>query len=187
MVEPIAKLALGLLTGIIFGFLLQKGRVSQREVIVGQLLFKDWTVAKIMGTAVIVGSVGVYALVAAGVASLHVKPMLVGGVVVGALLFGSGMAVLGYCPGTCVAACGEGKRDAFAGLLGMLVGAFLYVFTFDAVHPIVAKAGDLGRLTLATWTHTSPWLWVGGLVLVAVLGGAWRALHRTERRELRHA
>src|SRR5688500_13067174 len=96
------KLALGLLTGIIFGFLLQKGRVAKYQVIVGQFLLKDFTVVKIMATAVIVGAIGVYALLAAGAVSLHIKPMLVGGVLVGAVCFGFGIVILGYCPGTTV-------------------------------------------------------------------------------------
>ena len=74
------KLLLGLATGIMFGVLLQKGRVAKFPVIVSQFLLKDWTVAKIMGTAVVVGAIGVYALVAAGHASLHVRPLLFGGV-----------------------------------------------------------------------------------------------------------
>ena len=96
------------MTGIAFGVLLQKGRVAKFAVIVSQFLLKDWTVVKIMGTAVVVGSVGVFALVAAGQASLHVKPLLLGGVLLGGALFGVGMTTLGYCPGTAVAACGEG-------------------------------------------------------------------------------
>jgi hypothetical protein len=63
------KLLLGLVTGVVFGVLLQKGRVAKFPVIVGQFLLKDWTVAKIMGTAVVVGAVGVYAL--AGASARH--------------------------------------------------------------------------------------------------------------------
>ena len=84
------KLLLGLATGVAFGFLLQKGRVAKFPVILGQFLLKDWTVVKVMGTAVVVGSAGVFALVAAGHASLHVKPLLLGGVLLGGLLFGVG-------------------------------------------------------------------------------------------------
>ncbi len=84
MFDSPPKLLLGLVTGILFGVLLQKGRVSKFEVIVGQFLFKDWTVVRMMGTAVVVGSVGVFALVAADLASLHIRPMLLGGVLLGA-------------------------------------------------------------------------------------------------------
>jgi uncharacterized protein len=173
--EP-TKLALGLLTGIVFGFLLHKGRAAKFHVIIGQLLLKDWTVVKIMGTAVIVGAIGVYALVALDLASLHVKPLLLGGVLLGAVCFGIGLAVLGYCPGTSVAACGEGRRDAMVGVLGMLVGAAVYVALFPVLQPVIKGLGDAGEITLPQVTGTSPWPWVIGL---AVVGAAalW-LLHR---------
>src|SRR5688500_642485 len=98
MFEPAEKLALGLVSGIVFGFLLQKGRVASYQVIVGQLLLKDWTVLKVMLTAIVVGAVGVYALVALNATVLDIWPFQVGGVLLGAGLFGLGLGVLGYCP-----------------------------------------------------------------------------------------
>jgi hypothetical protein len=40
------RLFLGLLIGIVFGVLLQKGRVAKFSVIVGQFILKDWTVVR---------------------------------------------------------------------------------------------------------------------------------------------
>ena len=48
----------GLIVGFIFGFLLQKGRVSRFNVIVGQLMLKDFTMLKIILSAIVVGSIG---------------------------------------------------------------------------------------------------------------------------------
>jgi uncharacterized protein len=168
MFDSPEKLALGLVTGIVFGFLLQKGRVAKFEVIVGQFLFKDWTVVKMMGTAVIVGAVGVYALVMADMASLHIRPALWAGILLGAVCFGIGMAVFGYCPGTSVAACGEGRRDAMVGVLGMFAGAALYVALYEQIAPLTTSLGDWGKVTLPDVTGTSPWLWIALLVV----GGA---------------
>lgn len=165
MFDAPTKLALGLLTGIVFGFLLQKGRAAKFHVIVGQFLLRDWTVVKIMGTAVIIGAVGVYALVAMGLASLHVKPALWGGVFLGALCFGIGIALFGYCPGTSVAACGEGRRDAMVGVFGMLIGASVYVALYPVLQQVIKGLGDAGKITLPDVTQVSPWLWVGGLVV----------------------
>lgn len=170
MFDSLDKLVLGLATGVAFGVLLQKGRVAKFPVIVGQFLLKDWTVAKIMGTAAIVGAVGVYALVAAGHASLHVKPLLLGGVLLGGLLFGVGMTVLGYCPGTAVAACGEGRRDAAAGVLGMFAGALAFVAAWPALQPVIKGLGDYGKLTLPDLTGTSPWLWIAPLAVAGLAG-----------------
>lgn len=169
MFDSAEKLALGLLTGIIFGFLLQKGRVAKFEVIVGQFLFKDWTVVKTMGTAVVVGAVGVYTLVAADLASLHIRPALLGGVLAGAACFGVGMAVLGYCPGTSVAACGEGRRDAMSGVAGMFTGALLFVLLYPALQPVINGLGDLGKVTIPELTDSSPWLWVAALAVGGVI------------------
>lgn len=168
MFDSPERLLLGLVTGVLFGVLLQKGRVAKFPVIVGQFILKDWTVAKVMGTAVVVGAVGVWALVASGHAHLHVKPFLLGGVLLGGVCFGVGMAVYGYCPGTGVAACGEGKPDAVAGVVGMLAGALAFVVAFPALQPVIKGLGDLGKLTLPEATGTSPWLWVVGLAGVGL-------------------
>jgi len=169
MFDSTGKLLLGLATGIVFGFLLQKGRVTKRSVILGQFLLKDWTVLKIMATAIIVGSVGVQVLVSVGDAHLHIKPFLLGGVLVGGFCFGIGLSVLGYCPGTTVAACGEGHRDAMAGLLGMVAGAFAFVAAFPVLQPVIKGLGDWGKATLPDLTGTSPWAWIGALAVAGVV------------------
>lgn len=169
MFDSPGKLLLGLLSGIIFGFLLQKGRVAKFRVIVGQFLLKDWTVVKVMLAAVATGAVGVWAMLALGWTELHVKPAAFGGVILGALLFGAGMAVFGYCPGTSVAACGEGRRDAMVGVAGMLVGALAFVVAFPALQGLMKAWGDWGKVTLPDIIGGSPWLYVAALIAAAVL------------------
>ena len=173
MFDPMWKLALGLLTGMIFGVLLQKGRVAKFHVIVGQFLFRDWTVVKIMGTAVVVGAIGIYALLPTGAVSLHIKPLVWIGIVGGGICFGAGMAIFGYCPGTSVAACGEGRRDAIVGVLGMLLGAGLYVSFYPQLSSLLKSGGDAGKVTLPELSGTSPWLWVSGLCLFAIAAFAF--------------
>lgn len=173
MFDPLWKLMLGLLTGIIFGLLLQKGRVAKFRVIVNQFLLRDWTVVKIMGTAVVVGAIGIYALLPTGAVSLHIKPLIWLGIIAGGICFGAGMAIFGYCPGTSVAACGEGRRDAMVGVLGMLGGAGLYVALYPQLSPLMKSWGNAGKITLPEWTGTSPWLWIGGLGLVAAVAVAY--------------
>ena len=173
MFEPIPRLLLGLFTGFLFGFLLQKGRVAKYGVITGQFLLKDWTVVKVMGTAVVVGAVGVFALRASDVVSLHIKPLLLGGVLVGGALFGIGMGLLGYCPGTSVAACGEGRRDAIAGVIGQLLGAGLFVAGYPWVESLI-KLGNFGKVTLPEITGITPWFWIGAAVVVGGVAWFWQ-------------
>ena len=49
------QLAIGLAAGFLFGFLLQKGGVTRYDVIIGQLLLQDFTVVKVMLSAVVTG------------------------------------------------------------------------------------------------------------------------------------
>ena len=168
MFESIERLALGLITGMIFGVLLQKGRVAKYEVILGQFLLKDWKVIKIMGTAVVVGAIGIYALLPSAAVMLHVKPLVWGGVLIGGLCFGAGMAILGYCPGTGVAACGEGRKDAYIGSLGMLFGAGLYVAVYPSLTAFLQNFGGEGNITFPEITGTNPWGWIIGLIVIGV-------------------
>lgn len=168
MFESPLRLALGLVTGIAFGVLLQKGRVAKHSVIVGQLVLRDFTVLKIMLTAIAVGAIGFWGLVALGATPVEVKPAEMGGVIIGALLFGSGLAVLGYCPGTTVAAAGEGRRDALAGIAGMLAGAFVFVSGFSAFGDVQKAIADWGKLTLPEATNLTPVAWVAALVVIVV-------------------
>lgn len=163
------KLILGLLTGILFGFLLQKGRVAKYSVILGQLLLKDWTVFKIMATAIVVGAIGVYTMVAMGTASLHVRPFLLGGVLLGAVLFGTGMAAFGYCPGTSVAASGEGSRDAMAGVFGMLTGAGIFVAAYPWLESVIEAGGNLGEVTVPEFLGVPPWLVILAVATIVLI------------------
>lgn len=168
MFDSPLKLLLGFITGLAFGVFLQKGRVAKHSVIVGQLILRDFTVLKIMLTAIAVGAVGFWSLVALGVTDVSsVKPAQLGGVLAGALLFGSGLAVLGYCPGTTVAAVGEGHRDAIAGLLGMLAGAFVFVLGFSWLGELQSAIVDWGELTLPAASNVAPAAFVVMLLVVA--------------------
>lgn len=176
MFDDPAKLALGLATGIVFGVLLQKGQVAKFQVIIGQLLFRDWTVFKIMGTAIIVGMIGVNLLIATGMASLHIQPASLARILFGGLFFGVGMAILGLCPGTSVAASGEGRRDAMVGVFGMLLGAGAYVVLFPTLQPLFQSMPDAGKVTLPQITGSPIWVWIIGITVV--LGTLVAMLHR---------
>jgi uncharacterized protein len=99
-------LLFGLGFGILFGFLLHKGGATKYDVIVGQLLLTDFTVLKIMLSAVATGMIGIYFMKSMGWIQLSIKKGSAGKNVLGALIFGVGFAVLGYCPGTIAGAVG---------------------------------------------------------------------------------
>lgn len=157
------KRLLGLGTGIAFGALLQRGRLDRYDVILGQLRLRDGSVIKAMGTAVVVGALGLELLDGKGRAKTSVKPMKVGGVLAGSALFGAGLALLGYCPGTSVAAVGEGKRDAMAGVAGMFAGAAAFVALYPKLATVIDAGGDYGKVTLPSVSKVSRRKWVAAL------------------------
>ncbi len=142
------QLALGFLFGLAFGFLLQKGGVAKYHVLIGVLLLEDFTVIKVMLSAVVVGMVGVFAMYRLGMVKLHVKPTRYAANVLGGLMFGVGFALLSYCPGTGAAALGQGNLDALAGILGLMAGSYLYAEASGLLGRTVLKWGDRGKLML---------------------------------------
>jgi uncharacterized protein len=167
-----AQLLIGLLLGIAFGFLLQKGGVTDYDVIIGQLLLQDFTVIKVMLTAAITGMLGVYLLRSLGWVRLHPKTGSVGSTIIGGLIFGVGFAVLGYCPGTIMGAIGQGYLDAlFGGLLGVLIGSTLFATLYPTLRRTVLKKGDFGAVTLPEVLGVNAWLVVipAAALLIALL------------------
>lgn len=142
------QLVLGLAFGIVFGFLLQKGGVAKYEVLMGQFFLTDFTVMKVMLTAIIVGMVGVFSLHALGLVKLHVKPTRYAANIAGGLVFGVGLGLLGYCPGTGAAALGQGNYDAIAGIFGLMVGSYLYAETSGYLSSTIQKIGNRGEIML---------------------------------------
>ena len=168
-----AQLAIGLLAGIPFGFLLQKGGATKYDVIIGQLLFTDFTVVKIMLSAVVTGTLGVHLLRSLGVVQLHPKPGSVGASVVGSLIFGLGFGTLGYCPGTVAGAVGQGSMDAlFGGVVGILIGAGIFAHLYPRLRPGILARGDFGDVTLPQLLKVHPWFVVVPVVAMLV-GVLW--------------
>ncbi len=154
--------------GIIFGVLLHRGGVANYNVIVNQFRFKDFTVLKIMFTAIIVGGIGVLLLKNTGHAQYHIKPANMLGVVMGAALFGIGMVLYGYCPGTGVAAMATGSLHAIVGFVGMLVGGVFYALSFTWVEAHIQKVAALGKIRLPDITGIPDWGW---FVILSIIAG----------------
>ena len=142
------QLLLGLLFGVIFGFLLQKGGVAKYHILLGVLLLEDFTVVKVMLTAIIVGSVGIFSMHAMGLVKLHIKPTRYAANILGGLVFGIGFAMIGYCPGTGAAALGQGNWDAIAGVAGLMAGSYLFAEASGKLEKSFMKIGDRGKLML---------------------------------------
>ncbi len=143
------QLLLGFGFGIIFGIFLHKGGVTKYDIIIGQLLLKDFTVLKIMLSAAATGMAGVYAMKQAGWVELHPKPGSWGMSAIGGLIFGLGFATLGYCPGTVAGAVGNGYLDAaIGGMTGIILGTGLFALAYPRISTGIMKKGDFGEITI---------------------------------------
>lgn len=163
----------GLVTGIVFGFLLQKAQVIRYDKQLGALRLMDMTIVKFMLSNIIVGMIGIYLLNDMGVVKLSVKATSVGANVLGGILFGLGWGLLGYCPGTSAGALGEGRWDALWGIGGMLVGASIFAHTYPALKDTVYTWGNFGKITLPQVLGINHWIVIIVLVIAYVALFRW--------------
>jgi len=172
--SQIAPLFWGLIFGFIFGFLLQKGGATKYNIILGQLLLKDFTVLKIMLSAVVTGMVGIYFMKSMGWIELHPKTGSVGKSIVGGLIFGIGFAVLGYCPGTIAGAVGNGYLDALiGGVIGIWLGTWLFALVYPKLKGKFLEKGNFGSMTLPELLKVNAWIVIIPLGILIILFLRW--------------
>ena len=155
-----------LLVGVAMGALIQRAGASSPRMILASLRLENLSIIKFMATTIAIGSVAAYLMSLFMPMHFDIKPTYVIGVGLGGLIFGTGFAVGGYCPGTCVVGVGEGRRDAWAALLGGIVGALVFTLVYDAIAGALIKPMDYGKITLASVLHASPLAVAIGLAAV---------------------
>lgn len=159
-----------LVIGLAFGAILQRVGASSYELILGTLRLENLTILKFMLLAIGVAAVGIGGLSAFGLAHLAIKPLYLWGVLLGGLVFGVGFALSGYCPGTSLVACVEGRRDAWATVGGAFAGAIAYTLAYPFLRPLLVLPADFGKVTVTTTTGLSPTLagLIGGGLFIAL-------------------
>jgi uncharacterized membrane protein YedE/YeeE len=134
--------------GFLFGSVLQYANLNRYNIISGMATLENYAVAKAIAVAIGVGAVIIAIEIGLGLASYHIKPFLFVGIAVGGIIFGIGMAILGYCPGTLPVSLGQGSIDALIGITGGLAGGFAYTVAAPSVQSILGP--DLGSISLYT-------------------------------------
>ena len=128
--------ALFVLLGVVFGFVLSRSGAGDYDYIQGMFLFERFQLYGIIGTAVVVTSVGLWLIkrrgrTMAGAPIAIERKSLNRGTVVGGVLFGVGWSITGMCPGPMFVNIGEGKVYAVAALAGALTGAALFGTAYE--------------------------------------------------------
>jgi len=143
-------LLFALLTGIVFGMLLEKAGFGNARKLVQQFYFTDMSMFKVLFSAIVTAMVGIFWLSYLGVLDItqiyingtYLWPQIIGGIV-----FGFGFVICGLCPGTSCVAVFTGKLDGLAVFAGMFAGLIL----FGELEPVLNKAinySSLGDISL---------------------------------------
>jgi hypothetical protein len=165
--------ASGLLAGFLFGFVLEGAGFGSPRKLVAQFTLRDFSVFKVMFTAVLVAATGLWALEASGAigtASVYVPTLYLWAFAAGGLLIGAGFAIGGYCPGTSAAALAGGRLDALVFIAGMVIGVILFGAVFDSIEAFYfATPGPEGQTIDELFGLPVPVI-IAALGVVAIIG-----------------
>lgn len=168
-------IASGLLSGILFGYVLESAGFASARKLTAQFRLTDWSVFKVMMTAIVVAGAALAAADAFGfmkLADVFIPTNYFWAMLVGGALVGGGMAIGGYCPGTSAAALASGRLDGVVFMGGMVVGTGSFAYMFDLLKPLYLAAAGPEAQTLSEHLGVSSWLILGALALAGVGGFA---------------
>ena len=154
------------LIGVIFGVIIQWTRVDTFDKIAGFAMLHGFKVPKMLFLSIGIASIGLYFMIKMGWAHYHIKPITLGGLIIGGIIFGIGMAILGLCPGTGPVAVSEGNIDVFTGLIGGLLAGALFTYLYPDLKTIIGP--NLGKITLTQIVGKDWFIFVYGAFLIAI-------------------
>ena len=170
-----------LIFGLLFGLILQYAGLNKYNTISGMATLDDLTVAKAIAVAIGLGAVLLNVEIGLGLASYHVKPLILGGIISGGILFGIGMAILGYCPGTMVISLGEGSLDALFGIIGGLLGGLVFTLLLPSIKGLLGP--DLGAISVNSLIDSNLLFYILLIAIGLVFIAAAFWLHRFEKQK----
>jgi uncharacterized membrane protein YedE/YeeE len=177
------SLVVAVVIGFFFGLFLERGGLGNPHKLVGVFYFTDFTVPKVMFTAILVAGGGLYALSDLKIMDIDrvwIVPTFFWPQIVGGFLFGLGFLVSGYCPGTAVAGLAGGRLDALVALFGIVAGSLLFAVVFPSLEGFYLSSG-MGSLTLPRLIGISHWLLIALLIVFA--GIMFFVMDQVERKQ----
>ena len=138
MIAPFAKtgliseamnLWLAVPIGFIFGFALHHAGFTDSRKIGAVFYFKDVDVPVVMFSAIVTAMLGLWGMSLMGfidAENIYFMPTYLLPVAVGGVLFGVGMVVGGFCPGTAAASIATGKIDPMVFIGGFFIGSLAF-------------------------------------------------------------
>jgi uncharacterized membrane protein YedE/YeeE len=132
----------------------------------------DATVIKVFFTAALTALTGLFILHNTGVIDITLTfypktfwiPTLIGGVIMGA-----GFVIGGFCPGTSLSAASTGKIDAIVFIIGVLLGIFGFVISYEWLWEGLRNSGAMGRVIFSQWLGVKDGLFIFLFVVIAII------------------
>jgi uncharacterized membrane protein YedE/YeeE len=176
------SLAVALVVGLAFGWALERAGLGSARKLIGQFTLTDFTVFKVMFSAIVtamlgafwLGRIGVIDLSAVYVPETYVIPQAIGG-----LIFGLGFVVSGLCPGTSCVAAASGRVDGLAVVGGIFAGILGTGLAFPQIQSFYDSTAR-GTWLLSDALRLSYGVVVFAIVLIALAG--FGLVERLERR-----
>ncbi len=168
-----------LVFGFIFGGIIQYANLNKFNVISGLARLEDFAVLKAIAIAVGLGIVLLNIEIGMGLSTYHIKPFMVGGILLGGLIFGAGMAILGYCPGTLPISLGQGSLDALIGIIGGLLGGLVYTLILPSISGVLGP--DLGAISVNSLLGTNITFYIVSVVFAVIFVAIAFWLHKIEK------
>ncbi len=174
-------LVLAVVLGFFFGFFLERGGLGNPHKLTGVFYFTDFTVPKVMFSAILVAALGIYLLSDLGLLDMsriwivptYFWPQLVGGA-----LFGAGFVLSGYCPGTAVAGFASGRLDALLTMTGIGLGSLLFAVLYPAIEGFY-NSSSMENATLPSVGGLNHWIVLA--FVFALAGAMFYLMERYER------
>ena len=174
MIAPLFDAPSGLLAipvGIAFGATLERVGLGSARTIADQLSARDFTVLKVMFSAIVTAMLGIFWASRLGWLDLSRVAMPTTDVVpqlVGAVLFGAGFALASLCPGTACVSAATGTRDGLVTIGGLFAGTLVTSLLWTQLGTLAERA-PAENATLATDLGLPPGLVVAIITLVALM------------------
>ncbi|MGD8564819.1 MAG: YeeE/YedE family protein [Candidatus Bathyarchaeota archaeon] len=182
----------GLVIGIIFGFVLQRGRFCMNSAFRDIILMKDYKLLKAVALAIIVQMIGFHLAATMGLIQLNPKPMFWGAMIFGGFIFGIGMVLAAGCASGTTYRVGEGMVGSFVALLGLMIGGLItsggalselksYLQSNTAITttdlgispgPLVKEGSS--SITLANIFGLHPWIFVAIIAVIVIAVLIWK-------------
>lgn len=180
--DQTTSLFFAVVLGFFFGLFLERGGLGDPHKLTGVFYLSDFTVPKVMFTAILVAGSGLYLLSDLGLLDMSkvwIVPTFFWPQITGGVLFGIGFVVSGYCPGTAVAGLASGRLDALVTIIGIGIGSLLFAVVYPLVEGFYVSSSMEG-ITLPVLLNLNHWvIWA---VIFALALGMFFLLAWYERR-----